>query len=69
MSARDEASRSFRSEGVFMERFVQRARHIEVQILGDGEGGIRVLGVQGSLQKDARKSLKSVLRLASVMKN
>ena len=59
VSARDEASRSFRSEGVFMERFVQRARHIEVQILGDGEGGIRVLGVRDcSLQRRRQKVIE-----------
>ncbi|MEE2787324.1 MAG: carboxyl transferase domain-containing protein [Myxococcota bacterium] len=59
VSARDEAARSFRSEGVFMERFVKRARHIEVQVLGDGEGGVRVLGVRDcSLQRRRQKVIE-----------
>jgi urea carboxylase len=28
---------------VFVEKYVQRARHIEVQIFGDGKGGIITL--------------------------
>ncbi len=30
--------------GVFLETFVEAARHIEVQIFGDGHGGVAVLG-------------------------
>ncbi|WP_062204057.1 5-oxoprolinase/urea amidolyase family protein [Demequina salsinemoris] len=30
--------------GVFAERFTERARHVEVQIFGDGEGGVVTLG-------------------------
>ncbi|MBB5350947.1 urea carboxylase [Haloferula luteola] len=36
------SERSFGSGGVFLERFIERGRHIEVQIFGDGKG--RVLG-------------------------
>ena len=32
------AERSFGSAGVFVERFVDHARHVEVQIFGDGHG-------------------------------
>ncbi len=35
---------NFGQAGVYLERFVERARHIEVQIFGDGKGNILVLG-------------------------
>jgi urea carboxylase len=35
---------SFKDSGVFAERFVERARHIEVQIFGDGHGRVIALG-------------------------
>jgi pyruvate carboxylase len=38
--ARREAAAAFGNDAVFMERFVRRARHIEVQILGDHHGHI-----------------------------
>ncbi|HMO51205.1 MAG TPA: pyruvate carboxylase [Kiritimatiellia bacterium] len=38
-----EAGGAFGDPAVFLERYIKRARHIEVQILGDGKGGIRHL--------------------------
>jgi pyruvate carboxylase len=38
--ARREAAAAFGNDSVFIERFVRRARHIEVQILGDRHGNI-----------------------------
>jgi urea carboxylase len=35
---------NFAQGGVFLEKFVARARHIEVQIFGDGSGGVVALG-------------------------
>lgn len=35
---------NFKDGGVFAERFVERARHIEVQIFGDGKGRVMALG-------------------------
>ncbi|KAA1174115.1 urea carboxylase [Marinobacter salinexigens] len=35
---------NFSNSGVFLEKFVERARHIEVQIFGDGEGKVVTLG-------------------------
>jgi urea carboxylase len=35
---------SFGSAGLYLEKFVERARHIEVQIFGDGEGRVVALG-------------------------
>jgi len=39
-SASSEAKASFGDGSVFIERFVDRPRHIEVQIIGDGEGNV-----------------------------
>src|ERR1700733_9954086 len=38
--ARREAKAAFGNDAVFLERFVRRARHVEVQILGDRHGHI-----------------------------
>ena len=37
------SERSFGSGGVFIERFIQRGRHVEVQIFGDGRGKVLAL--------------------------
>ena len=50
------ASAGFRSTGVFLERLVERARHVEVQIVGDGKGGVVILGDRDcSLQRRNQK--------------
>jgi urea carboxylase len=38
------AAANFGSGEVFLERFLPRARHVEVQVFGDGAGGVVVLG-------------------------
>jgi urea carboxylase len=38
------AKKNFGEGGVFLEKFVERARHIEVQIFGDGKGRVVALG-------------------------
>ncbi|MFP1683790.1 urea carboxylase [Alloalcanivorax sp. C16-1] len=46
----------FSDSGVFIERFVARARHIEVQIFGDGQGKVLALGEREcSLQRRNQK--------------
>lgn len=35
---------NFSNSGVFLEKYVERARHIEVQLFGDGEGNVVTLG-------------------------
>ncbi|MFZ3033883.1 MAG: urea carboxylase [Parvibaculum sp.] len=35
---------NFKDAGIFIEKFVAEARHIEVQIFGDGRGGVIALG-------------------------
>lgn len=43
-SCRREAKSAFNSDKVFAEPFLQGARHIEVQVVGDGKGGARDVG-------------------------
>ncbi|CAE6943946.1 Allophanate hydrolase subunit 2 [Vibrio sp. B1ASS3] len=38
------SANNFSSDGVFVEKFIQQARHIEVQIFGDGRGHVVALG-------------------------
>ena len=38
--ARQEAGAAFGNDAVFLERYIRRAKHIEVQILGDRHGNI-----------------------------
>ncbi len=38
-----EAGGAFGNPAVFLERYIKRARHIEVQVLGDGRGNVRHL--------------------------
>jgi urea carboxylase len=38
------AASNFKSGGLFLEKYIASARHVEVQIFGDGAGGIAVLG-------------------------
>ncbi|MFH1496507.1 MAG: 5-oxoprolinase/urea amidolyase family protein, partial [Verrucomicrobiota bacterium] len=38
------AASAFKQSGVFLEKFVATARHIEVQIFGDGQGNVVALG-------------------------
>lgn len=35
---------NFKNAGLFVEKYVERGRHVEVQIFGDGEGNAAVLG-------------------------
>ncbi|MBJ6526943.1 acetyl-CoA carboxylase biotin carboxylase subunit, partial [Enterobacter hormaechei] len=40
--AQREAQAAFGSPAVYLERFIRQARHIEVQILGDGERAVHL---------------------------
>jgi urea carboxylase len=47
---------NFGDAGLFLERFVRRARHVEVQIFGDGQGRVVALGERDcSLQRRNQK--------------
>ncbi|WP_329049499.1 urea carboxylase [Amycolatopsis sp. NBC_01488] len=50
------AAKSFANSGVFLERLVRRARHVEVQVFGDGFGEVLALGTRDcSLQRRNQK--------------
>src|SRR5690625_797532 len=54
-----EAVRAFGSDEVYAERLVQQAKHIEVQIIGDGSGQISVLGEREcSIQRRRQKLIE-----------
>jgi len=44
--ARAEAEQAFGDSSVLMERLVEAARHVEVQLMADGRGGVWALGVR-----------------------
>jgi acetyl-CoA carboxylase, biotin carboxylase subunit len=50
-----EAQAAFGDGGLYLERFVGRARHVEVQILGDGENVVHVYERECSLQRRRQK--------------
>jgi acetyl-CoA carboxylase biotin carboxylase subunit len=50
-----EALAAFGDGGLYLERFVARARHVEVQILGDGERAIHLYERECSLQRRRQK--------------
>jgi acetyl/propionyl-CoA carboxylase alpha subunit/acetyl-CoA carboxylase carboxyltransferase component len=63
---RDEAARAFGSGVVFLERLVTGARHVEVQLIADGQGtawavGVRDCSVQRRNQKVIEESASPVL--------
>ncbi|MBF7730669.1 urea carboxylase [Pseudomonas sp. N040] len=50
---------NFSDSGVFIEKYIQRARHLEVQVFGDGRGEVLTLGVRDcSVQRRNQKVLE-----------
>ncbi len=50
---------NFSDAGVFIEKYIERARHLEVQLFGDGKGEVIALGVRDcSVQRRNQKVLE-----------
>ncbi|HBS16195.1 MAG TPA: hypothetical protein DD977_14845, partial [Alcanivorax sp.] len=58
-SVRRLSANNFSNDGVFLEKYIERARHIEVQVFGDGAGGALALGERDcSAQRRHQKVLE-----------
>jgi acetyl-CoA carboxylase biotin carboxylase subunit len=56
--AQREALAAFGNAGVYLERFIGRARHIEVQVLGDGNNVVHLFERECSLQRRRQKIME-----------
>jgi acetyl-CoA carboxylase biotin carboxylase subunit len=59
LEASAEAAGAFGDAGLYIERYVERGRHIELQLMGDGRGQVKVLGAREcSVQRRHQKLIE-----------
>ena len=60
-AASREAANAFGDGRMYLERFVRRARHVEVQVLGDGTDAVHLFERECSLQRRRQKVVEEAL--------
>jgi acetyl-CoA carboxylase biotin carboxylase subunit len=60
-AASREAASAFGDGRMYLERFVRRARHVEVQVLGDGTDAVHLFERECSLQRRRQKMVEEAL--------
>lgn len=59
--AQQEAKAAFGDGAVYLERLIRRARHVEVQVLGDGQDAVHFFERECSLQRRRQKMVEEAL--------